>query len=222
MKQKYFLRWCLEWAPACSKRCEHAQLPFLHYELGLLQTWEKSSHVFPAQAVFFNALLCFTEDFLFGLTFACGVILAFVETDGLLLFSVAVRGWTVVRSSRSWDTIFKVSFRGVVRSMMWAGRSMMSWWQCSKNTDLSFQHVCTNVTQCVPHTVLLFAHQTPRLRPVPATGMVLSRIVISHNFILCNNLLHPPSQGQYLRDGFNCFSVSDLTHRQHLQAPVIS
>lgn len=43
----------------------------------------------------------------------------------MLLPSVAVKGWTVVRSSRSWDTNFKVSFRGVVRSMMWAGRSVM-------------------------------------------------------------------------------------------------
>lgn len=30
MKQKYFLRWCLEWIPACSKRCEHGQLTFFH------------------------------------------------------------------------------------------------------------------------------------------------------------------------------------------------
>lgn len=87
-----------------------------------------------------------------------------------------------------------------------------------KSRDLPFQHVCTNAIQCV----LLFAPPNPLLTPVPAMVTMLSGIVICHNFILCNDLLHPPAQGQYPRDGFNCFSVSDLTHRQHLQAPVIS
>lgn len=64
-----------------------------------------------------------------------------------------------------------------------------------KSRALPFQHVGTNVTQRVPHTVLLFAHQTPLLAPVPATVMVLRGIVISHSFILCNDLLHPPAQG---------------------------
>lgn len=86
--------------------------------------------MFPTQAVFFNALLHFTEDFLFGLDFACGVILAWICGERwVVTVLTGMRGWTVVSSSRSQDTNSKVSFRGVMRmrSVMWAGRSMMSW-----------------------------------------------------------------------------------------------